>query len=226
MMLGKSNSIIKPIGGIDKWFLYLFIGAQILHTTLITILYGAMLFPYDMNLPRLTLEGLFCGFICLAVLLSVCFKLKCSLPWVWGICVLAVFDLLFYTGFNQWIPHYYLDDLLYGIPHIVQLALVIPAFIVLLRKRRSFRVNMPTLIGLFVAGASVIIFIYLRLEYFPLNEPLWGVEPPFYYRRLTASGLDYPQEKTLALLLLSFVAYYSIYKLAIRGKREEASTVQ
>ena len=226
MISGNNDNISKPIRGIDKWFLYLFIGAQILHTTLITIIYGANLFPYDKNLPRLSLEGLICGLICLAVLFSVCFKLNYAFPWAWGICMLIVFDLLFYTGCHLWIPRSYLDDLLYGIPYIVQLALAIPALFVLIKRRSAFCINRPILIGLFVAGASIFIFVYFRSEYFPLNEPLWAVEPPFYYKRLTASGLEYPQEKSLALLLLSFVAYYSIYKLAIRRKREEESTIQ
>jgi xanthine/uracil permease len=226
MMFDNGDNINKRIGGIDKWVLCLFIGAQILHTALITFCYGAYLLPYQGFLPHDALEVLFCGLICIAVLFIACLKLKYALPWVWGICLLTVFDLLCYTGLNQWIPRFHLDDLLLGIPHIIQLALVFPAFIVLIRKRRAFCINLPILIGLLIACAILIISVYLRAEYFPVNEPLWGVEPPLYYKRLTVSDLNYPQEKSLALLLLSFVAYYCVYELAIRRQKDDESIIQ
>jgi hypothetical protein len=205
----------------------LFIGAQLLHAIIMTIGYGIELFSYPPDLLPDSLEGLLCSLICLAVMFVVCLRVKYALPWVWGICMLAALNILCYTGWQQWTSHLHLEDLLYGVIHGVQLALVIPALFVLISRRRAFRINMLILIGLLIAGATLIVFVYLRSEYLPFGGVTdWAVEPPFYYKRLDASGFNYPQEKSLALLLLSFIAYYSVYKLAVRWKREEESTNQ
>jgi hypothetical protein len=121
--------------------------------------------------------------------------------WAWGFAQLIAVGVACFTGWD-W---RYEPDL----PKIfltVQSALIALILVVIIRKRRAFSANEADLMIVAAAIMIRILVIFLQAKYFPTNQVQWAIDPPFYFRTLVYSNSQRPQENSLSLLIVSYLA--------------------
>jgi hypothetical protein len=136
---------------------------------------------------------------------------------VWGLTLILVIDVACY-GFWAWTSEAPLTKTILT----AQLVLAPFALVALSQMMRRCGVTVANL--LMAAGAGVVasVVVFVRGAYYPVNSPDWFPTPPLYYRLLTYSDFHWPQEKSLALLIVSYLAVSWICELLSR--RGEAGT--
>jgi hypothetical protein len=70
---------------------------------------------------------------------------------------------------------------------------------------RFFQITLREIVALMMALALSVVAVYLRSTYFPSNQVDWAIDPPFYFERLVYSNFHWPQENSLALVLLCYL---------------------
>ena len=80
-----------------------------------------------------------------------------------------------------------------------------------------------TVMDILVAGSAVLVaavVVFLRGTYYPVNSPHWSPAPPLFYRLLAYSDFHWPQEKSLALLMASYLVLSWILKTTLSARHK------
>jgi hypothetical protein len=133
----------------------------------------------------------------------------------WGLTLMLVIDVACY-GFWAWTD----EAPLFRIMLTAQLALMPFVIVALLKTMRNCGVTTVD----FCAAASAVVIaalvVFVRGRYYPANSPNWYPLPPLYYRLLTFSDFHWPQEKSLALLMATFLTLSWIFQKATRTSKK------
>jgi hypothetical protein len=209
----QSGSEIIRFQKLEKTALYSFLCLQILHSVL-------FLFTGVLNFIRFGhrqnyLESVLASAICVAVAAKCFRKINQCLSWTYVSVGLIALDVLAYTFWFWTHEDEWAKVILSG-----QLALV-PAILIVWGK--AIRRLQIRAIDAGLAFCAVLIsasFVMLRARYFPLNEVDWAIVPTFYFERLVYSNFHWPQENSLALLLMSYFGLAAFYRTLFgsRGK--------
>jgi hypothetical protein len=137
----------------------------------------------------------------------------------WGLTLMLVIDVACY-GFWAWTSEAPLTKI------ILTAQLVLAPF-VLVALRQMMRRCGVTIADLSVAASAFVIaavVVFVRGTYYPVNSPYWYPMPPLYYRLLTFSDFHWPQEKSLALLMTSYLALSWISEMVIKAWNKARGT--
>jgi hypothetical protein len=198
-----------------KLVLQAFVLLQAVHSLLFVIISTTRFVSQDLfsGISGWQLERLVAALISLILVVLILRETIFDKRREWALILILAIDVVCY-GFWAWTR----EALETKIMLAAQLALTPFVIAVLFKTVRRCGV---TLADLFAAAGAIVIaavVFFVRGTYFPVISTNWSPAPPLYYRLLTYSDFHWPQEKSLALLMLSFLAVAWIFD-KITGRR-------
>jgi hypothetical protein len=218
----------------DRWILYSFLATQVLHSILVLPHIGHEAFSI-WKVPLFFVLGIIYrvdslshlwdpdfekGPAILVTLATVTAALRAIAPgkrWAWGFILIMGIDVVLFSGLTC--AYAEQPGVLFMAAQLIQVPLVI---VVLIRNRRAFRASWVDLIFVATTIMAGILIIIVRARYYPVNEAEWDIAPPLCVRILFHSNNLWPQENSLALLILCYFVFMWIFmNLSVwRGKTE------
>jgi hypothetical protein len=197
------GALLANLTRIQRFVLAAFLLLQAVHSLLFVVIStGQFVFQdFSFGIWGWQLERLVAALISLVLTVLILRETIADKRRAWGLTLMLVIDVAFY-GFWAWTGEAPETKIILT----TQLALTPFVIVVLLKTMRRCGV---TIAELFVAASAVVIaavIVFVRGTYYAVNSPHWNPVPPLYYRLLTYSDFHWPQEKSLSLLMASYLA--------------------
>ncbi len=178
-----------------------FIVLQVVHALFMALITSMVHLTGHSPWEQIHLERVVGSVIVVTFLLSALRGIRHRSRWAWGLVLILAVDASCFAGWYWRYEEGFLKPLL-----ALQLVMIPVVLATLVTARRIFGASGADIV---LAGGSVILgtlVIFLRATYFPTNQIDWAINPPFYFELLVYSNFHWPQEQTLALLMVLYLA--------------------
>jgi hypothetical protein len=205
----------------QRFVLKAFLLLQIVHSILFVVISASQFVFQDFSFGiwGWKLERVVAAFISLVLVVLILRETIADKRRTWGLTLMVVIDVACY-GFWAWPREAPMTKIILT----AQLVLTPLVIAVLLKTMRRCRVAGADLIVMASAAVIAAVIVILRGTYYPANAPNWYPVPPLYYRLLTFSDFHWPQEKSLALLMTSYLAISWISEIGFRALEKARGT--
>jgi hypothetical protein len=212
---------LAKITRIQKFVLKAFLLLQVIHSLLFVVISTAQFVFQDFSFGiwGWKLERLVAALISMVFAVLILRETIADKRRAWGLTLMLAIDVACY-GLWAWTAEAPLPKIMLT----AQLALMSFVIVVLLKTMRSCGVSIA---DLFVAASAVVIaavIVFVRGRYYPVASVYWDPAPPLCYRLLAYSDFDFPQEKSLALLMVSYLALSWISEMVFKARNKARGT--
>ena len=205
----------------QRFVLKAFLLLQIVHSILFVVISTNQFVFQDFSFGiwGWKLERVVAAFISLVLVVLILRETIADKRRTWGLTLMLVIDVACY-GFWAWPREAPMTKIL------LTAQLVLTSFVIAVLNRTMRRCGVA-IADLFIAAGAVVIaavIVVLRGTFYIVNSPNWYPVPPLYYRLLTFSDFSWPQEKSLALLMTSYLAISWISEMVFKVWKKARGT--